>query len=260
MNIISKLPDLPNSFPPILFVHGAWHSSWCWDIFFMDYFCKKGFSTYALDLSNHGENPKSKSLNQNSFSDYVADVKEAIEEIGENCILIGHSMGGGIIQKYLEKYPSKAAILLATLPSSGVLMTTLKIAKTYPLPFLSANLTSNLHKIVSTPERTQWSFYEKNIDDKDLKLYTDKLQSESYLAFLQMISFRVKNNFHDKIPMLVIGGEKDNIFTVKEQEKTAHKYNADLKIIKDAPHNLMLSSQWQEVADEILNWINRVLS
>ena len=224
--------------------------------FFMDYFKDKGFSTYALDLSNHGKNQKSKSLNQTTFTDYVRDVKEAIDEIGEDCILIGHSMGGGVIQKFLEIQPSKAAILLATLPSSGVLKTTLKIAKKFPFPFLNANLTFNLHKILCTPERTQWSFYEKNIDKKDLKLYFRKLQSESYLAFLQMISFNIKINFHHKIPMLVIGGEMDNIFTVKEQEKTARKFNADLKIIKSAPHNLMLSSQWQEVADEILNWIN----
>lgn len=256
MNLISKLPNEIMQAAPILFVHGAWHGAWCWDVHFMDYFVSKGYATYALDLSNHGNNPKSKSLNLMTFSDYVADVHEAVTAIGSEPILIGHSMGGGVVQKYLEKYPAKAAIGLASLPiKTGAKFATLRVLKNFPLDFLITNLTLNMHRLVSTQKKAQWAFYEESINANDLKKYQEALQSESYLGFVQMLFFSVKKNYHEKTPMFFIAGETDNIFSMKEEERTAAYYNADFAIIKNAPHNLMLVSQWKEVAEVIENWL-----
>lgn len=255
MNLISKVPNEITQPIPILFIHGAWHWSWCWDVHFMDYFAGKGYATYALDLSNHDTNQKSKSLNATRLSDYVEDVQEAINSIGQEPILVGHSMGGAVIQKFLEKYTCKAAICLASLPVSGVLRTTLNLIGKYPLTFLKANLTLNLHEIIKTKERTKWAFYENDISEDELAKYNEHLQSESYLAFLDMLFLKVKKNHHEHTSMLFLAGEKDNIFTVKEETQTAAFYDADLKVFKDAPHNLMLHSGWQEVGDEMLSWL-----
>ena len=260
MNLITKLPNKIKKKNPILFVHGAWHGAWCWEVYFMDYFVSKGYATYALDLSNHGKNKQSKSLNLTSFSDFVNDVHEAVTEIGSEPILIGHSMGGGVVLKYLEKYPAKAAVNLASLPiSTGAQYATVRFAKRFPWAFLMGNLTMNLHRIVRTKEQVKWAFYGENISDADLQKHQRALQGESYLGFLEMLFFKVKINHHKKTPMFFIAGEKDNIFSVKELEHTAAHYNADLKVIKNAPHNLMLSSEWKEVANEIQRWLSKKL-
>ncbi|HQO29280.1 MAG TPA: alpha/beta fold hydrolase, partial [Accumulibacter sp.] len=41
--------------PPLLFVHGGYVSSACWDIFFLPWFSRRGFDCHALDLSGHGD-------------------------------------------------------------------------------------------------------------------------------------------------------------------------------------------------------------
>ena len=51
-------------------------------------------------------------MNRHSIADYVKDVVQAVENIredssgkNEEIILVGHSMGGMVVQKYLEKFP-----------------------------------------------------------------------------------------------------------------------------------------------------------
>jgi len=62
-----------------------------------------------------------------------------------------------------------------------------------------------------------------------------------------MLTLRIKVNHHLKIPMLVIGAEHDAIFSEKENKHTAKKYNADLIMIDDIAHDMMLD-QGQERA------------
>jgi alpha-beta hydrolase superfamily lysophospholipase len=71
-----------------------------------------------------------------------------------------------------------------------------------------------------------------------------------------MIVPNVKVNYHDKIPMLVLGAENDHIITVKENKKTAAKYKAELKMMPNTAHNLMLDVENKLVANEIISWLN----
>lgn len=244
--------------PAILFIHGAWHSSWYWDVHFMDYFYKKGYSTYALNLTLHDESqqPSSREINLLTFSDYVKDVKNAIDRIEEPVVLVGHSMGGAIIQKYLELYPAQAAILMATVPSNGVICATINVLKIFPTRVIKGLTSFSLYHIVKGEKHSRWAFYDNSITDEELKVYASRLQRESFTAYLQMLFFRVKKNYHTKIPMLVLAAEGDKLFSVREQIRTARKYNADYKLIKNTGHNLMLTSAWRKTADTIIDWIN----
>lgn len=53
----------------------------------------------------------------------------------------------------------------------------------------------------------------------------------------------------------MVGAEKDNIFTVDEQESTAKKYHAKIVIIKNEAHNLMMEAGWKQTADVIDHWM-----
>mgnify|MGYP000291883920 CR=1 FL=1 len=98
-----------NSSPPLLFVHGAWHGAWCWKPL-MDYLAKKGFTSYTFDLPGHGTR-KSEGVVGLGIMDYVAEVESAMGELAPvKPILIGHSMGGLIVQKFLEKNEALASI------------------------------------------------------------------------------------------------------------------------------------------------------
>ena len=239
--------------PPILFIHGAWHGSWCWEEHFVEVFTKAGYDCHTLDLPMHDKPGEVKGINKLSLSDYVTAVKHKVDEIGRPSILIGHSMGGIILQKYLEQYTCEKAILLAPAPPHGVLGTTIKfLAKPYAWwPLLSLNL----YGLVNTPEKANWAFFSNKISDVALQHYSKKMCSESYLAFLQMLMPRVKLVHHRSTPMLVMAAELDNIFSISDNERTAKKYNAELIIVNDIGHDMMLDVGHERVSEIILKWL-----
>ncbi|HLX56458.1 MAG TPA: alpha/beta fold hydrolase [Ktedonobacteraceae bacterium] len=172
-------------------------------------------------------------------------------------VLIGHSMGGLVVQKYLEKHSTPAAILLASVPPSGVIRTTLSIALRHPLPFLKANATLKLYHIVGTPALTHEAFFSMQMPDEQVQEYFTHIQNESYRAFLDMIVFSLLHPKRVKTPVLVLGGECDKIFTRKEVEATARAYNAQATIFPQMAHDMMLEKGWQDVADHMLRWLGQ---
>src|SRR3954470_10259297 len=89
---------------PVLFVHGTWHAAWCWDEHFLDFFADKGYRAVALSLRGHGSSSLSKPLKSCSIADYVDDVHAVVGKLGSPPVLIAHSVGGFIVQKYLESH------------------------------------------------------------------------------------------------------------------------------------------------------------
>jgi pimeloyl-ACP methyl ester carboxylesterase len=87
---------------PLLFVHGAWHAAWCWNEHFLDFFADNGYRALAVSLRGHGNSPTPRPLRKCSITDYVGDVASIADSLSTRPVLIGHSMGGLITQKYLE--------------------------------------------------------------------------------------------------------------------------------------------------------------
>ena len=73
----------------IMLIHGAWHGSWCWD------FVEKG-------LINEGVETHSINLPFTGVEDDIASVSNAIDEIDNQVILLGHSYGGIVISGAAE--------------------------------------------------------------------------------------------------------------------------------------------------------------
>ena len=87
---------------PLLFVHGAWHAAWCWDEYFLNFFADKGYRALALSFRGHGGSSTDKPLRACSVADYVEDISVVADSLPAPPVVIGHSMGGLIVQKYLE--------------------------------------------------------------------------------------------------------------------------------------------------------------
>ena len=152
LEVIKKEPAAITHKTPILFVHGMWHAAWCWEEYFLPYFSQNGFVTYALSLRGHGGSEGREQLRWSSINDYVSDLAKVAEQLEAPPILVGHSMGGLIVQKYLESCKSPAAVLLASAPPKGVMLATARIFLRHPLIMLKACLTLNMLLIVSTPQ------------------------------------------------------------------------------------------------------------
>ena len=234
---------------PLLFQHGAWHGAWCWDLW-MGYFASLGYEVHAISLPGHGKSSQNKHINLYMLQNYVDVLAEEIEKVSPKPVVIGHSMGGAIVQRYLETHQLPGAVLLATLPSSGMFMMTARFARRHPLDTLIQILTLNLS--FKTPEIAQELFLNPKTEI-DVPAFHKRLVREA--MGLQRLWFPLTKVNAEKTPVLVVGAEKDNIFTVEEQKATAKKYNAPCVIIKNQAHNLMMESAWRETADVVNDWL-----
>jgi alpha-beta hydrolase superfamily lysophospholipase len=93
----------------ILLVHGAWHGPWCWDRL-AERLAGHGHQVQAVQLRGH-DRPRGRIWHR--VHHYVQDVGESAARFVEPPVLVGHSLGGLIVQKYLEHGPVQAASLLA---------------------------------------------------------------------------------------------------------------------------------------------------
>lgn len=256
LEVLSQAPTGAARATPILFVHGAWHGAWCWQEHFLPYFADHGFHVHALSLRGHGASEAPHHPRTTRMRDYVADVAQVAAELDTAPILVGHSMGGLVVQKYLEAHTAPAAILLASVPTSGALRTTLNVACRHPLRFARANLTWSLYPIVGAPRLAREFLFARDVPPGRLKAYFSRLQDESYLAYLDMIAFALPRPRRVSTPLQVIGAGRDAIFTPREARRTARAYHADVKLFPDAPHDLMLDANWQPAADAMLAWLD----
>ncbi|HWF27877.1 MAG TPA: alpha/beta fold hydrolase, partial [Mycobacterium sp.] len=120
LDVIEKRPSRESDKAPVLFVHGAWHGAWCWDEHFLDFFAEKGHPSLAVSLRGHGKSPAPKPMQFCSMADLVDDVDSVARSLPRRPVVVGHSMGGFVVQKYLESHDAPAAVLLAPAPVSGV--------------------------------------------------------------------------------------------------------------------------------------------
>lgn len=241
--------------PPILCVHGAWHAAWCWQEHFLPYFCQHGFASYALSLRGHGQSDGN--MHDASLMDYVQDVASTVENLQPSPILVGHSMGGLIVQKYLETHHEiPAAVLLASIPHTwmGTLRMALRFAVQTPGAFVRFLAKGSLYELVSTPALARQRLFSANLSDKKVVDYFERLQEDSFIARPgQLKTYRPRPQLV-KTPILVLGAERDAVLYRREIEATAQAYNSEVSFFNMA-HDMMLESGWQQVADRIIDWL-----
>ena len=243
----------------IVLVHGLWHGAWCWLDVFLPYLAAAGWTVHARDLPGHGARRGDGPLRFLSIRTFVEDLAAFTATLPNPPILIGHSMGALVVQKYLERYPAAAGVLLAPAPPDGVWRATLRLARRQPCRFARSLLGLRVYPLVETPALAREQFFSPSILDDTARLhrYHAQLQDDSFRAFLDMLLLDLPRPAAVTAPVLVIGAGKDVIFPPSEVEATARAYGTVAKIIAGMAHDMMLEPGWREVADEILTWLAR---
>jgi len=256
LEIISKYPLKVLHSTPLLFIHGTLHTAACWDVHFLDYFAEHGYAAHALNLRGHGNSEGREKLRWTRIADFVEDVANAVRQLPSPPILIGHSMGGFIIQHYLEDHDVPAAVLLSSASPAGLLPTALRTARRQPWAFAKISLTMNLKPMLATPELVGEAFFSRDLPHDQLLEYWKQTQDDSFMAFLDMVALDLPKPAKVKTPLLILGAARDNMIAPREVEATARAYNTHAEIIPDVAHNSMLEQRWESVAERILIWLN----
>lgn len=254
LEVISQRARAAAKPTPVLFVHGAWHGAWCWE-YFLPYFAEHGYDAHALSLRGHGRSDGRDGIRWWRIHHYVQDLAEAVRGLAAPPILVGHSMGGLVVQKYLEANTAPAAVLMASVPVSGALGATLRYARRHPVQFLKGSLTLSLYPLVASPSLAREAFFSKAIPDQRLARYFPQIQEESYLAFLDMVAFSLPKPGRVHAPLLILGAGDDMIFTPAEIAATGRSYGVRVEVLPGMAHDMMLEDGWKTVADSVLAWL-----
>jgi pimeloyl-ACP methyl ester carboxylesterase len=257
LEVIEKRPSRESDKTPVLFVHGAWHGAWCWDEHFLDFFAAKGYRSVAVSLRGHGKSPTPKPMQFCSMADLVDDVDSVAKSLPRPPVVVGHSMGGFVAQKYLESHDAPAAVLLASAPVSGIAGFLLRRFRRHPwLTGTELAKTKSLRSMGGTPELARESFFSDLTSDSDVVRYTAQL-GEEYLRkhVLDMLLLNLPRPDLVTAPLLVMGAEKDVCFTQQEVHVTARAYHVEAEIFPKMGHDMMLEPGWDAVAERIHVWL-----
>lgn len=256
----------------ILFVHGICHGAWCWK-HFMGYFSKNGYECFALNLRGHGDNDRS-DLKGARLSDYADDVKRCVDYCTAYCakqgllekpFLLGHSMGGAVVQKYIGRYSDKVkgAVLFAsaTAPKMPWLKTILSLRKKNLRT--AAQISWGIAK--TDEEVAQSAFFDNKItSEEEIHQYHELLHKEAWRITFISLYLPYTKNHEVTIPVFVIGSDEDSYFPKKSLGKTADVYTCKendkrkrLKILEGLCHDMMLDPKRERAAEAVLEFLEQ---
>lgn len=256
LEVISRLPASPRNRRPLLFVHGAWHGAWCWNEHFLDYFAARGHASHAVSLRGHGASDGRPGLRWTRIADYVEDLAHVVASMPVPPIVVAHSMGGFVLQKFLESRSVPACVLLAPVPPQGAARITSKVLRRHPLVFLRGNLTMSLYPVVETQALVREAFFSLDLPPDLLARYSERMQDESYLGFLDMLMLDLPKRRRHDLPALVLAAARDTLFDVHEIEATARVFGVGVDVVPAVAHDMMLDTHWRRVADRIATWLD----
>lgn len=254
LEVISRLPAAPRRAPPLLFLHGSWHGAWCWAENFLDYFSANGFAAYALSFRGHCESEGRERLRFTRIRDFVADVAAVVEMLPGPPILVGHSMGGFVAQKYLEGRSLPGAALVASAPPSGLLRSFFQLMRSDPVAVAKSAATLSLWPVVADIDRARALFFSPSMPREQAARYCARLQDDAYFAYLDCLALDLVKVARISTPMLVTGGALDAVVRPDLVAATARAYGVEPVMFETMAHDMMLERDWRKLADAILAW------
>lgn len=241
---------------PIVLVHGAFTGAWCWNEHFLTYFADQGFETISFSLRGHGGSGGRRLRSLASIDDYVEDLETVVDTLGQKPILIGHSMGGYVVQKYLETHTAKAAILMSSVPPEGLLLSNAMIAFSQPDLFAVMFWLQALGPHTFLRDRLGRAMLSPDVAEDEGMIYFGRLETESQRALTDMFGANPIFLTREQLPpTLVMGSTGDQIIPSELVHRTAAHYGADCLVLDGISHSMMLDTKWQVTADSILDWL-----
>ena len=254
----------------IVFIHGLWIHTSSWQPW-MDFFKQQGYEVLNPGWPGDSETVAECRNNPDAIANRgvteIADsYAKVIATLAEPPILIGHSFGGLLVQVLLGRGIAAAGIAIDPAPLKGVWQLPPSVLKaSFPVLGNPFNLTKaksltfeqfNYGFSNAVPEKEARELYEKwTIPAPCRPLF------QAAIATFAGIETKVNIDNTTRGPLLITGGEKDNIAPPVLGQASAAKYNktvvTDFKLFEGRGHSLIVDHGWKDVAQYSLEWLNR---
>jgi pimeloyl-ACP methyl ester carboxylesterase len=244
--------------PPLLFVHGIYHGGWCFLEHFVPWFVARGYPCHVLTLRGH----RGGGVIRTTRSAYINDLREAFVAIDPAPVVVGHSLGGMLVQALLAEGVVSQGVLLATPTPLSLARRAVQETLRLPRVFLPAWLRLDLERAYHTREVCRDSFFSAGFPDEALDPYVDRLRTINYGTWALLRTLfapvpRPQADFAGRV--LVVGGANDPTCTPAVEQRIARRYGTDAVIVDGVSHDLMLDTNWRGAAAAIATWLEAPL-
>src|SRR5512143_2464439 len=240
----------------IVFIHGMYMTSLCWENW-LAYFQARGYKCLSPDwpgrdqpvdaLRKRHPDPQ---LGQLTLKRVVQHFNDIIRSMDEKPILIGHSMGGLVVQLLLQRDLAAAGVAIDSAAPRGVFTTQWPFLKSnwpHITPFVSLD-----DPIEMTFERFQYTFVHTLPRAEQQAAYDRYVVPESRRvprdSLMAGIDFK-----RPHAPLLMIAGSLDHLIPAALNRTNHARYKSspsvtDLKEFPGRTHFIIGQPAWEEVA------------
>ena len=241
----------------VVFIHGMFMTHRCWDGW-VRHFAARGWEAKAPPWPLHEDEPAAirarhpdPALGKLTLDDVVARYLELVK--GD--FLVGHSMGGLIVQLLLQKGLGRAGVCIDSAPPKGVISLKWSFLKSnWPVitgpkdqPFLPSL------------EQFRYAFAHTLPLDEVRRVYDAEVVPESRRVGNAPTTNSAKIDFAgQKAPLLFVSGGADHIIPAGLNRSNAKKYpRAELRDFPGRVHYTLSQAGWEEVCDFTLDWLEK---
>lgn len=254
-----------NSAKPIVFITGTFIGSNCWDVW-KAYFEHKGYNCIAPawphkdtspeELRNRHPDSAIASNRLTTLTDYFAGIVNALPD---RPIMIGHSLGGLIVQLLLQRGFGTAGVALHSFPPAGV-----RASKFLLLRALWRTLdlfTSRQQTYMISFKRWKYTIANGMTCDEQKESFYKYATPESKLIISDAFKCAAKIHFDKKrLPLLLISGSNDRLVSPSINFDNYKNYQAsdsitEYKNFAGRNHLFFGHPEWTNEADFILYWL-----
>ncbi|MGW4648170.1 alpha/beta hydrolase [Kitasatospora sp. NPDC004289] len=228
---------------PVLFVPGAWlrASSWeCW----VEHFANHGYPAHAPGWPGKPSDP-----GLDELTGHYAGIARAFEVPP---VLIGHSVGGLVVQHLLGDGVGRAAVALAPAPINGVELLERECAPECTGSSVELSVARFHELLANTVGREEAELlHERYAVPAPRRLVEDVLRHRGTA---------VDTANPARGPLLLVSGQEDRLVPDRVTRAVYKQYGdstapTDLKQWADRGHSLTVDGGWRPVADHVLGWL-----
>jgi pimeloyl-ACP methyl ester carboxylesterase len=244
---------------PIVMVHGAFCAGWAFDQFRLP-FEARGLEVYAPDLPGHSDAARVGDVAGLSMRDFCDALTGACKSLSEPPILIGHSLGGLVVQMAAARMPVRALILLAPSAPWGVSGATveegLSALSLYGLGPFWLQAVDPVYSVAKDylfnlmPPEAVTPLFQRMTPESGRALW------ETLNWWLDPLATTLVSPGAVRAPVLAIAGEKDVIHPPATVTETARRLNGEVRVFPGMGHWLVGESGWPNVAQCCLDWLS----
>lgn len=247
-------PDRPRFRTTLLMQHGMWHGAWYWRPW-QELFAEWGWESHAYSLPGHGLSPAQRPVRWCTFGYYLQFLAAEVNRLPRPPVLIGHSMGGALVQRYLKHVGDlPAAVLVASWPSRTLLPLLFDHLLRDPLSVGLSFMTLSSTPVVRNAKRAEALLLTEEALVLPEELHA-RLCPESLLVVFQHVPPFWSPPVRTRTPLLWLAGTHDKATREAGQRASAEDYGAAYAVVEGAGHNVMLDKRYREAAEAVQRWL-----